>query len=366
MTKPKHKILYVDDEEQNLFAFKASFRREYEVFTAPGAAEGMELLRQEDIKLIIADQRMPETTGVSFLTQAKLEFPKPIRMILTGYSDVAAVIEAINSGHVYGYLTKPWDKDEMRTSVQSAIDFYDLQAENLKLFDNLDITMQDLKQTLRRFKQYIPESVVQDALKASEEALIVGERRDVAVLFCDMRNFTPLSEKLEPEDVVTLLNEYYTLMTQVVLNHKGIVAQFIGDEVFAVFGAPMRDDNKELNAVYCAIDMIEKSVRLNEKFADLLPGGLKFGVGVNCGYAVVGNVGSEQRITYSIIGDIVNTAKRIETLTRDHPNTILIRDSVYEKVTGHIDLKPWEPISVKGKAQKIQVYEVLGRKVLAN
>ena len=364
MSQELDQVLYVDDEAQNLFAFKASFRRDYKVFTAESAVEGMKILRDNKIKLIIADQRMPEVTGVEFLSQAKLVYPNPIRMILTGFSDVVAVIDAINAGKVYGYYTKPWTKEELKISIQSAIEFYNLQEENTKLFHNLNSTIQELNQTLSRFKKYIPEKVVQDAINATEETLIAGERRNVVALFCDIRYFTEISEAFEPEQVVTLLNEYYAVMTDVVLKHKGIVAQFSGDEVFAVFGAPVSDERKELNAVYCAIEMLEKCKDLNKAFDNILPNGLKIGIGINSGEAIVGNIGSDLRITYSVVGDMVNTAKRIESLTKEHPNTILIRDSVSEIVADNIMFKFWDPISVKGKSEKIKVCEVLGRKLV--
>ena len=150
-------------------------------------------------------------------------------------------------------------------------------------------------------------------------------------------------------------------MTEIISRHNGVVAQFIGDEVFAVFGSPIQDENKEINAVFCAIEMIEKSHELKEIFGKKLDKDIQFGIGINTGFAVVGNMGSAQRVTYSVIGDIVNTAKRIESLTREFPNTILIGEAVYRKVLDHVALKAWDPISVKGKANLIQVYEVQGR-----
>ncbi len=129
----KIKILYVDDEENNLQAFKATFRRDYKVFLAISAKAGEEILSKEEIDIIITDQRMPEKTGVEFLESIIPVHPKPIRLLLTGYTDIQAVIDAINKGQVYHYLTKPWEEDYLRTVIKNAFEVYSLRRENERL-----------------------------------------------------------------------------------------------------------------------------------------------------------------------------------------------------------------------------------------
>jgi len=133
----KYGILYVDDEPDNLTVFKAAFRRHYNIHTACSAKEGMAILSQFDIQLIITDQRMPEITGVEFLKSAVRKHPKLIRMILTGYSDIEVVIQSINQGHVYRYITKPWDKNELKLIIDNALETYRLKNENQILLGNL-------------------------------------------------------------------------------------------------------------------------------------------------------------------------------------------------------------------------------------
>ncbi|MEB2781950.1 response regulator [Algoriphagus persicinus] len=134
-TKPqeKIKILYVDDEENNLQAFKATFRRDYQIFLAIEAPIAREILSKEDIDIIITDQRMPGETGVEFLESIIPTYPSPIRILLTGYTDIQAVIDAINKGQVYHYLTKPWEEDYLRTVIKNAYEIYQLRRENEKL-----------------------------------------------------------------------------------------------------------------------------------------------------------------------------------------------------------------------------------------
>lgn len=125
-------ILFVDDEEQNLVTFKATFRRDYTIYTANSALEGLEVMREHNINLVITDQRMPEMTGVEFLETILPEYPDTIRILLTGYSDIDAVIDAINTGRVFRYITKPWDERELRMTIENARQFYGLQQENIK------------------------------------------------------------------------------------------------------------------------------------------------------------------------------------------------------------------------------------------
>ena len=362
MKKKEFNILYVDDEEQNLFSFKATFRREYNVFTAISGKAGMEIMHTDDIHLIITDQRMPEMTGIQFLEKILPVYPDPIRMILTGFSDVEAIVEAINTGRVFRYITKPWDERELRMTIENARQIYSLQTRNKSLVSQLQQKVEEQEKTLKLFMKYVPETIVQKALNQKEGSIFEGESREVAVLFCDIRGFTPMSELLTPKEVVSFLNDYYSLMTRIVKRYNGTVTQFVGDEIFATFGAPLAQENNEEHAVFSAIEMIEALQELNNKYKDRFQTEIQAGIGINYGEVVIGNLGSEERIEFAITGDTVNTGKRIETLTKDYPNRILIRDLVFEKTKNLIEAREWEAVNVKGKRDKIKVYEVIGRK----
>lgn len=148
--KKRPAILYIDDEEHNLVAFKAVMRRDFEIFTAISAHEARKYLENPEIKIIVSDQRMPETTGVQFFSEIKTTNPEPIRILLTGYSDMEAVIDAINKGEVYRYLTKPWDSDYMKSILQQAMEIYDLRKENKKLISDLKKANEQLEFYLRQ------------------------------------------------------------------------------------------------------------------------------------------------------------------------------------------------------------------------
>ncbi len=357
MEKKEFTVLYVDDEQQNLVSFRATFRRDYSILTANGAKEGIEIMHSRDVHLIISDQRMPEMTGVQFLEKILPEYPDSIRMILTGFSDVTAIIDAINNGRVFRYITKPWDETELRMTIENARQLYMLQRANRDLLTKLQQKIEEQERTLRTFMKYVPEPVIQKALE-SDSGMFEGEQLQIAVLFCDIRGFTPMSEQMTPKEVVAFLNQYYQIMTECIKRHNGFVNQYVGDEVFATFGAPLSYPNNEANSIYCALDMLVHLKKLNEIYQrEIL-----VGIGINFGEVVAGNLGSEERIDYSVTGDTVNTGKRIETITKDMPNSILISDALYERVSHLFDVKPLEPLFVKGKKEKIQVYQVLGRK----
>jgi len=130
-------VLYVDDEENNLISFKASLRREFNVYTAISPEAAKEFLDKDDLKVIVSDQRMPQTTGVEFFSQLKKTHPEPVRILLTGYSDMQAVVDAINQGEVYRYLTKPWDAPGMIAVINQAVEIFDLRKENKRLVAEL-------------------------------------------------------------------------------------------------------------------------------------------------------------------------------------------------------------------------------------
>lgn len=362
MDKKEFTIIYVDDEEQNLISFKASFRRDYNILTAKSGKEGIEILKNNEVHLIITDQRMPEMTGIQFLEKIMPEFPDAIRMILTGFSDIEAIIGAINTGRVFRYITKPWDENELRMTIENAKQLYELQENRKLLLTDLQQQVEEQQKTLKLFVKYVPEQVVSKALESSEESIFDGEQREVAVLFCDIRGFTPLSEKISAKEVVSLLNDYYSLMSGSIKKYNGTTIQYVGDEVFAAFGAPLDIENKEKMAVYTALDMMRNLDKLNEKYKNKYGKDIKVGIGINYGEVVAGNLGSEDILSYSITGDTVNTGKRIESVTKDFPNSILISDSIYQKTKDMIEIKEFEPIQVKGKKEKILVYQILNEK----
>lgn len=211
--------------------------------------------------------------------------------------------------------------------------------------------------TLEVFKKYVAPQVVEEISKSGDFKLkLGGEKRDIAVLFVDIRGFTPLSESLEPEQVVSVLNEYLALATTSILNHSGTLDKFIGDAAMAIFNAPFDQNDYIYEAVAAALDLRRGADELKRKLEQEVGKTVAFGVGINCGEAVVGNIGCEFRMDYTAIGDTVNTAARLESNAK--AGEILISEYVYEKIKDRILAEPIGEIPLKGKSKKLQVYRV--------
>lgn len=221
-----------------------------------------------------------------------------------------------------------------------------------------DVVTKQVK-TLELFVKYVPEPIVEKALSETKDNIHEGEQLDVALLFCDIRRFTTIAENLNPKQVVHFLNVYYSMMSEVIKVHDGVVNQFVGDEIFVSFGAPVPINDPEESAVLCSLGMKEKLKEINEEMKGIISEEIIIGIGINYGPIIAGNLGSDDRLSYSITGDAVNTAKRIESLTREMPNAILISQKIYEKTRSIIQTKPLGDVQIKGKNKTVKVYQIL-------
>lgn len=207
------------------------------------------------------------------------------------------------------------------------------------------------------FKQYVAPQVVDKISKDKDFELVLGgENRHVAVLFVDIRGFTTMSESMQPEEVVEILNEYLSLTTKSIFDNGGTLDKFVGDATMAVFNAPFALDDYIFRAVCTAWDMRAGADALAEKFEKRYKKSVAFGIGVNCGNAVVGNIGCEFRMDYTAIGDTVNTAARLESNAAR--GQILISEQVYEAVKDRVSVTPIGEIPLKGKSQGVFVYQL--------
>ena len=213
------------------------------------------------------------------------------------------------------------------------------------------------RKIMHAFRKYVAPQVVDEISKNQDYQLkLGGEKRHIAVLFVDIRGFTPLSEALEPEQVVEILNEYLSLVTDAIFKNGGTLAKFIGDAAMAVFNAPFDTEDYIYKAVCAARDIAAGSDRIASKFMERFGKKVSYGIGVNCGYAVVGNIGSEFRMDYTAIGDTVNTAARLEANAK--AGQILISEFVYDNLRERIEVTEIGEIPLKGKSKGVMVYEV--------
>lgn len=217
------------------------------------------------------------------------------------------------------------------------------------------------KRKIRRFlEQYVSPAIVAKIVENYEEFIKAGQgkRAYISVLFADIRGFTALSEKKTPEEVVRFLNSYFALMSEIVFSNKGTLDKFIGDALMAFWGEPVEVENPSFMAVKTALEMRKKLEEFNRKSVAGFPP-VRVGIGINRGYAVVGNIGYEKKLDYTAIGDVVNTASRLENLTKDVGATILISRDVYEDVKDKVVCRYVGSFLLRGKMHRIRVYEPL-------
>ena len=201
------------------------------------------------------------------------------------------------------------------------------------------------------FKKYVSENIVDELLQNENSLELGGAQNEVCVLFCDIRGFTSLSEKMKPSEVVYVLNNYFEAMIDVVFSHNGTLDKIIGDELMVLYGVPIKGDNDSQNAVDTAIEMFNSlenfNIRMNE---ENLPE-LKIGIGINFGRVVSGNIGSEKQMNYTVIGDAVNLAARLCSHAKS--GQIVISESVYNQISNQKSFESQKPIMVKGKSNEI-------------
>jgi adenylate cyclase len=215
----------------------------------------------------------------------------------------------------------------------------------------------------KMFSSYVSKRIVDELIRDPSKAKLGGDRKEITVLFSDIRGFTSFSEKHQPEEVVSQLNEYLGAMTDIVFAHEGTLDKFVGDAIMALWGAPVGQPDHAQAACRCAIDMIEKLKELQSKWAAEGKYVLDIGIGINTGDMVVGNMGAPgKKMDYTVIGDNVNLGARLESLTRTYNSHIIISEYTYAKVEDVVEAKELGTVTVKGKQLPVVVYDLVGLK----
>ena len=335
------RLLVADDNKVNRLLLKRSLELQgHRVDCAENGRVALQMLRAETFDLLLLDMEMPELNGFQVLEQLVgdprlSDLPVLVTSSLEGVAHVARCIEL----GADDYLPKPVNPVLLKARINSSL-------EKKRLRDQQ-------KALVRRFAT---SEVAQD-LQQSGFAL-GGRRIHGTVMFSDIRDFTALVESQPPEETIELLNTYYTLMFDAISGHGGVVNQMIGDGLMAIFGAPLPLDDPAGSAVRAALDMIEMIDLLNvERTATAKPT-LRIGIGVASGEMVAGYTGTQQRATYTCIGDTVNLAARLEAHTKVVRCAILIDDSTRAGLGALCRVEALGAVPFKGKAAPVEVYAV--------
>lgn len=212
----------------------------------------------------------------------------------------------------------------------------------------------------KTFEHYVAQSVVEAMLERGELPKFGGERRELTVLFSDIRSFTSFSEKYQPEIVVNQLSVYLTEMTEIIFQNNGTLDKFVGDEIMAVFGAPYSYEQHALQACKTAVEMMQKLRKIQQNWSRQNMATFEIGIGINTGKVIVGNLGSAQLFDYTVIGDEVNLGARLEGANKMYSTAIIISEATYQQVKHQVAARELDIVRVKGKHKPVRIYELLG------
>ena len=338
------RLLVADDNKVNRLLLGRTLELQgHRVSSASNGRQALDMLRAEPFDLLLLDLEMPELDGFAVLERlaadAELrDLPVIVTSSLEGVAHVARCIEL----GADDYLHKPVNPVLLKARVGSSL-------EKKRLRDQQ-------KELVRRFAT---SEVAQDL---QQSGFALGGRRVAAtVMFADIRGFTALVERQPPEETIELLNTYYTLMFDAISGHGGVVNQMIGDGLMAIFGAPLPLAEAPLCAVRAALDMVEMIDLFNAERATEGKAPIAIGVGIASGEVVAGYTGTQQRATYTCVGDTVNLAARLEAHTKEAARTVLIDGDTHAALADRLATEALGPVQLKGKAAAVQVHAVSTR-----
>ena len=328
-------LIVVDDEEGVRRSLKKVLERDgYRILLAENGEEALSIVRSDgrDIETVISDYRMPGMDGLETLIEIGRLNTEITRIMLTGYATMASAIEAVNEG-IDGFLTKPFENDELRAKVREY---------NIK----------------KRLKQFVSEQVLAE-LQRSGTALL-PKRLNVSVLFTDIRGFTSLSERLNPAELSELLNRYYfSPLDNIIFRHNGTLDKHIGDSIMGIFGAPVGGDDDAGRAVQTALDVREEIAEISGSIPDA-ERRITVGIGIATGEVMAGIFGSPRKKEYTVFGAPVNLASRLENLAR--ANQILICSETARLVENLVRMEKIPSPFIRGLARPPDVFSVLGKR----
>jgi adenylate cyclase len=355
------------------------------IHATPGFPKGAETITLEERKLVdvgdktymvdaFTDDRLVSGKGSAYklvaardITRLKTKLYRNLGiafaivliagLIAIGFGLRSARIMSGALGRVSGALLRLKQQEYVKVhGVRTGDELEDLATGFNEMVDGL-AERDKLKTTMGK---YMTEAVVEHVMAGKVQ--LGGETFTATILFSDIRSFTTLSEKMDAKELVALLNEYFTEMVDAVMDENGVVDKYIGDAIMAVFGAPVRHPESAISAVRAAIGMRKALAALNKTLVERGAKPIETGIGLHTGDVVAGNIGSEKRMEYTVIGDAVNLASRLESATKELGVAVLISQDTYDLVKDHFELRQVKEITVKGREQPVMTYEVVGLK----
>ncbi len=351
------RILVVDDVELNRSMLSRRLERKaFQVETAEGGQEAIEKIRATRYDLVLLDIMMPEVSGYDVLKEVrKAHSPLELPIIMATAKDQGEdIVSAFKLG-ANDYIVKPIDFPVALARIETQLSRKRAMEEARRLAAELERHNQFIRKT---FGRYLSKEVVESLLSSPEGLRLGGEKRNITIMMSDLRGFTQVSEKLDPEQVVAMLNNYLGKMAEIVTGHNGTIDEFIGDAILALFGAPIHREDDAERAVVCALQMQLAMREVNEENRKNGFPELEMGIALNTGECVVGNIGSQKRAKYGVVGSHVNLTGRIESYTVG--GQILVSKATADSVGAELKLGDELQLGAKGFREPVTVYELLG------
>ena len=279
-------------------------------------------------------------------------------------------VPMISGGRIIGVIEllnrvgRPFSDDDMQ-AVKAVAASTAIALENTRLYSESSYIAKKEKFIRRIFQKYVPEEIVSELLESGDpDRMTVGQKRIVTVFNVDIRGYTKMSKQASTEDVVHILNHFFKRMGLIIIKHKGLVDKYLGDGMLAIFGAPVATANPALDAVLAAKEMIKAIEAISILSVDRCGVPIRVGISINTGEAIVGNIGFSKKMEYTVIGDVVNEAFRLQDLTRSKNNSILIGEATYNQVKSTVDTRPFGLKKID--ASIVNVYEVVTSEMNSN
>ncbi len=334
-------VLVIDDTPENIDLLDSALNEDYRIKVALNGEKALKIAESENPPdIILLDIEMPSMDGYEVCRHLKAgPHTRDIPVIfVTARSDPFDEIKGLEIGAV-DYITKPFSPPIVKARVKT------------------HLTLKMMRQKIKEaFGRHVHPSVAE--LLLSGEIDMEAEMQNVTLLFSDMRNFTSFAEQNRPRAVFTRINEYYSTMTEVIDRFDGVVLQYVGDEIEAVFGAPLSNDHHADNAVEAALEMRRGLQELNARFERLGQVPCHHGIGIHTGPALAGIVGSAERQSYCMVGDTVNVASRVADLCKFYDADILVSHQTCQHLMKNYNLTPVPPTQIKGRNQSLMVYRI--------
>ncbi len=341
------RILLVDDTPANLAVLREALASEnYKLAFANSGEKALEIIPNLSPNLILLDIMMPGIDGYETCTRLKQNSKtKDIPIIfITAKKETDDIVQGFQVGGV-DYITKPFHKEEVRARIRNHLELQFLRKQN----------EERMKATMVR---YLGSELV-DSLMESGEELMGTSEHEVTILFSDIRSFTTLSEELGAQKTIEFLNDYFTQMVSCIQKEKGMLDKFIGDAIMAVFGAPIPYEGHADCGVHTAISMATAVTIYNQERKNRGEKPIQIGIGLNSSPVIAGNIGSSERMDYTVIGDGVNLAARLEGATKYYGAQIIISEYTLKDLRGDYQTRELDRICLKGKTKPCRIYEIL-------